>query len=114
MLNAAKHDGILVADNERYTIYDFRVNELTLSLTELNSMQETRGHSHMDASEIYFFLDGKGMMEMGDKKYEVKRGSVLVVRRGVFHKVINLGNKKLVFAAVFEGSRSSKKYDYRS
>jgi mannose-6-phosphate isomerase-like protein (cupin superfamily) len=111
-INAIKQNGVLVADNERYTIYDLNVDELTISMTELKPMQETRGHSHMDASEVYFFVDGIGRMRIGEQEYDVKKGSVILVPKGEFHKVSNLDKGKLVFAAVFEGSRSSKKYNY--
>lgn len=107
-----KNDGFLVADNERYSIYDLHVNELTVSLTELKPKQQTRGHSHTDASEIYFFVSGSGKMQIGDQEYYVEKGSVILVPRGEFHRVFNSSVEKLVFATVFEGSRTSKKYSY--
>jgi mannose-6-phosphate isomerase-like protein (cupin superfamily) len=111
-LEAVRKDGILIIDNELYRIYDLHVNELTLSLTELKPGKQTRGHSHTEASEIYFFVDGSGKMQVGRQEYPVEKGSVLVVPRGEFHRVINLSNSTLVFAAVFEGSRESKRYAY--
>ena len=113
-LNAIKQAGMLVADNERYVIYDLHLNELTVSITEIKSMQETRGHSHMDASEVYFFVDGRGKMQVGKQEYDVKKGNVILVHRGQFHKVINLSNQKLIFVTVFEGTRTSKRYQYSS
>ena len=110
-LSAVKQYGILVADNERYLLYDLRINELTVSLTELKPMQETRGHSHME-SEIYFFVGGKGRMQIGNQEYDVEKGDVMFIPRKEFHKVINPDNDKLIFAAVFEGSRASKRYVY--
>lgn len=111
-LNAIKKHGILVAENERYTIYDLKVNELTTSLTELKGMKETRGHSHEDASEVYFFLEGRGKMLVSEDEYDVKKGTVILVSRGEFHKVVNLTKEKLAFVTVFEGNRLSKKYAY--
>ena len=113
-LDAVRKNGMVAANNERYTLYDLHINELTLSLTELKSLQETRGNSHSDSSEIYFFVEGKGRMQIGARGYEVKKGSVILVPRGEFHRVINLTERKLVFAAVFEGDRSSKKYNFKS
>ncbi|MFQ5941266.1 MAG: cupin domain-containing protein [Nitrososphaerales archaeon] len=113
-LNTVKKEGRLVADNQRYTIYDLCVNELTISLTELKPMQETRGHSHMGAGEVYFFIDGRGRMQIDKEEYDLKKGNFLLVPRGEFHKVTNSGKEKLIFVTVFEGSRSSKKYNYKS
>jgi oxalate decarboxylase/phosphoglucose isomerase-like protein (cupin superfamily) len=42
----------------------------------------------------------------------VEKGSVILVPRGEFHRVFNSSVEKLVFATVFEGSRTSKKYSY--
>jgi mannose-6-phosphate isomerase-like protein (cupin superfamily) len=106
--------GRLVADNGRYSIYDLHVNELTLSLTALNRKRETRGHSHIDASEIYFFVEGNGRMRIGNREYDVEKGSVLLIPRGEYHKVSNLGNEKLLFVTVFEGDRSSKNYNFEN
>lgn len=103
---------MLVADNERYTIYDLHINELTVSMTELKPMQETRGHSHMGASEVYFFVDGTGKMQIGKQEYHVKKGSVIIVPKGEFHRVINLDKEKLIFVTVFKGNRAWKKYNY--
>jgi UDPglucose 6-dehydrogenase len=113
-LNAIRERGVLVADNERYTIHDLEVNELTVSLTELKKEQETRGHSHVDCSEIYFFREGRGKMQVGVQMHYVTQGTVIIVSRGEFHKVINLGTEKLIFVAVFEGKRSSKKYNFKN
>ncbi len=66
----------------------------------------------MFSIEIYLSVDGKGKMQIGDQVYVVEKGSVMLVARGEFHKVINIDNGKLVFATVFEGDRSSKKYNY--
>ena len=94
---------MLVADNERYTIYDLHLNGLTVSLTELKPAQETRGHSHIGASEVHFFIDGRGKMKIDKQEYNVEKGSVILVPKGEFHKVINSDKKKLVFVTVFEG-----------
>jgi mannose-6-phosphate isomerase-like protein (cupin superfamily) len=112
-LNTIKEKGILIAENERYTIHDLELDELTISLTELKKTQETRGHSHVECSEIYFFEEGKGKMQVGDQMYYVIKGSIILVPRGLFHKVINLRTENLVFVTVFEGKRFSKKYDFK-
>ncbi len=111
-MSSIRQNGTLVADNERYTIYDLHINELTVSETELKPKQETRGHKHTEASEVYFFVEGRGKMKVGEQEYDVSKGSVMLVSRGEFHKVINPQSRKLVFITVFEGTRAAKKYDY--
>ena len=114
LLKDIMQEGVLVAENERYTIHDLKVDELTVSLTELKKTQETRGHSHADCSEVYFFTQGEGKMQVGNRTYHVGQGSVIIVPRSEFHKVINLGEEKLIFVAVFEGKRFSKNYSYQN
>ncbi len=76
-------------------------------------MQETRGHSHIDAGEVYFFVTGTGKMKVGKQEFSVGKGTVTLVPRGEFHKVVNQGNEELEFVTIFEGNRDSKRYDYR-
>src|SRR5919106_3022607 len=113
-LNAIRKEGVLIAENERYTIHDLKLDELTVSLTELKKAQETRGHSHADCSEVYFFTQGDGKIQVGNRTYYVGQGSVITVPRSEFHKVSNLGEQKLIFITVFEGKRFSKNYDYEN
>jgi mannose-6-phosphate isomerase-like protein (cupin superfamily) len=113
-LNNIRKEGVLIAENERYTIHDLKVDELTVSVTELKKAQETRGHSHADCSEVYFFTQGDGKIQVGNRTYYAGQGSVVTVPRGEFHKVINLGEQNLIFVTVFEGKRFSKNYDYEN
>jgi oxalate decarboxylase/phosphoglucose isomerase-like protein (cupin superfamily) len=101
-----KEEGRLVADNERYTLYDYRLDELTVSLTELKKGQETRGHSHESNAEVYTFLKGgHGAIIIGNDRFEAD-GSTFFIPRGVFHKVVNeSGETELRFIAVFMGDR---------
>jgi len=93
----------LLRDNETYKVYDLSdLQNLTLSLTELYPQKSTTGHAHKNADEVYVFIDGEGMMEIGQKTLNVKNGDVALVPRGDFHKVHNKGEKNLNFWTIFE------------
>ena len=65
----------LIRDNETYKVYDLtQLEQLNVSLTELHKDKSTTGHTHDGADEVYFFIDGVGSMEIGDKKLKVKGG----------------------------------------
>jgi len=93
----------LIRDNEIYRVYDLTdLQNLTVSLTELYPQKSTTGHSHESADEVYVFIDGEGMMEIGEKTLKVKSGDITLVPAGKFHKVYNQGEKILSFWTIFE------------
>ena len=96
----------LVKGGERYLVYDYVMPGFAVSLTELNTQKETVGHSHQ-GEEVYIFIEGEGQIMVGEDVSSIKEKDVTLIHRGVFHRVINLGNKKLKFYSVF-GRRATK------
>lgn len=52
---------------------------------------KTTGHLHNDMEEVYYVIQGKGKMVVGDTEYEIKTGDALYVPFGVFHTTYNTG-----------------------
>jgi oxalate decarboxylase/phosphoglucose isomerase-like protein (cupin superfamily) len=103
------HDigGEVVKDNETYLLRDNKtLNNLVLSSTRLYRGQATRGHSHAGQEEVYFFVQGTGMMLVDDEKFRVNAGDIILIPDGAFHRVINDGEMNLVFNCVFDGKRN--------
>jgi len=93
----------LIRDNDIYRVYDLKeLEDINLSLTELKANKETTGHTHEDLDEVYIFISGKGEMEKGKEKKKVKKGDVMLIPRGNFHKVYNKSWKPLKFWSIFE------------
>lgn len=68
----------------------------------------TTGHSHKHQDEFYLFIRGSGKMVLIDPKkkkyvFKVKPNDLIIVPGGYWHRVINTGNKKMVFLNFFEG-----------
>jgi mannose-6-phosphate isomerase-like protein (cupin superfamily) len=102
-INEYKQIANLIRDNDIYKVYDLNTLEgLMVSLTELNPQKSTTGHSHNDADEVYFFIEGNGVIEVGRQSFKVKSNDIILVPRGEFHKVYNLGEKILRFWSIFE------------
>ena len=103
-VNIKQIKGAIVKDTDVYTLEDNNVLEnLTLSKTILKAEQSTRGHSHEDQEEVYFFTKGYGRMELGGSTFSVKEDVVVLIPKGKFHKVMNsnpIGT--LEFVCVFE------------
>lgn len=104
-----QHDigGEVVKDNDTYLLKDNRtLNNLVLSSTKLYRGQSTRGHNHPGQEEVYFFVQGTGIMIIDDQRFRVEAGSVVLVPDGAFHRVINDGEMNLTFNCVFQGTRN--------
>lgn len=100
--------GEVVKDNETYLLKDNKtLNNLVLSSTDLKPGQSTRGHSHPGQEEVYYFISGTGIMELGDEKFNVQGSDVVLIPDGVFHRVHNTQkHSTLYFVCVFDGKRN--------
>ncbi len=56
-------------------------------------------HVHEENQELFTFYRGEGLMELDDKVYKVSPGTVITVRPGVWHTVINQSEEPLLWAA---------------
>ena len=92
----------LVKSNDVYNIHDLELEHLTVSMTVLNPGKQTKGHSHEKVDEVYFFTEGKGRMIVGEKEFDIKKGDIVTIPLGAFHRVINNTTSKLRLIAVFE------------
>ena len=95
-----------------YEVYDlplkkFGLKKLVTSLTILHpgkigkEFKMTTGHKH-GVEEVYVFLKGKGYLLLDGKKLKVEKNTVALVKRNVWHRVVNTGKEKLVFLTIFE------------
>jgi len=102
------HDFTKIAEKIRstdvYDVHDLKfLNNLVISMTLLHQGKKTKGHSHEKEEEVYIFLEGSGEMQLDNEKFPVKKGDVVLIRGGKFHKVFNpKGPGDLKFLFVFE------------
>src|ERR687895_698653 len=88
-------DAIVVIDNDTYNIADLElidsqgVPKITISRTILHGGQQTRGHSHANEDEVYYFVDGDGFMILNNTALMVTAGDYVLVEKTVFHKIVN-------------------------
>ena len=98
--------GEVVKEDDRYIVKDNKMlNNLVVSSTQLNPNKQTSGHNHKGQEEVYFFVEGKGIMWLDKKEITVKKGDVVLIEDGVFHKV-KAGPDGLYFVCVFDGRRN--------
>jgi mannose-6-phosphate isomerase-like protein (cupin superfamily) len=107
-LNRDNITGNVVKSNETYTVIDNTVlTGLVVSKTILHPQKETTGHDHSGQEEVYQFVHGTGEMKVGQDRFSVSSGDVVLIPDGLFHKVWNTSCvEDLVFVCVFDGKRS--------
>ncbi|AEF96922.1 cupin domain-containing protein [Methanotorris igneus] len=52
-------------------------------------------HKHHESEEIYYILEGKGLMTLGNEKFEVKKGDTICIPPETPHKIENIGKVPL-------------------
>lgn len=100
--------GVIVKDNETYVLKDnTALKNLILSSTNLKAGQSTRGHTHPGQEEVYYFVSGKGAIQIDNDLYNAEPGDVFLIPDGAFHKVFNNSDTDpLYFVCVFDGKRN--------
>tara|TARA_B100000927_G_scaffold288756_1_gene283956 strand:- start:5673 stop:6005 length:333 start_codon:yes stop_codon:yes gene_type:complete len=107
LLNQNDIGGYVAKEDDRYIVKDNPFgNTLVISSTRLRGGQETTGHEHDGQEEVYFFIEGEGIIELDSLYTNVKAGDIVPIQDGVFHKVYNSSDDNdLYFICVFDGKR---------
>jgi len=99
--------GVIAKQDERYVVKDnTTLKNLVVSSTFLEANKSTSGHRHAGQEEVYYFVSGKGQMELDHKIFDVGPGDIVLIEDNVFHKVHNTGDYGLYFVCVFDGRRA--------
>lgn len=60
-------------------------------------------HNHrLKTSEVYYILEGKGLMCIDDESAEVKEGQAIYIPPESKQRIKNVGNKDLVFLCIVD------------
>jgi mannose-6-phosphate isomerase-like protein (cupin superfamily) len=51
----------------------------------------TTGHAHPDLEEIYFYVQGRGEMQIDNDRFPVKEGDAVYIPAGSYHVTYNTG-----------------------
>lgn len=71
------------------------VNECSLAEELLPPGRRVTPHHHQVMEEIYYILEGAGLMEIGDEKREVSAGEAIYIPRGARHSLTNTGTDEM-------------------
>ena len=67
-------------------------------------MAYVQAHTHKVQEQVYFVLEGEGLMEIQGKRRVVRKHDFVFLPPGVEHAMHNSGNENLVFLVITLGS----------
>ena len=65
--------------------------EQTVGLAVFHAGKSNIEHTHPDSEEVVYVLDGKVTHTLGDQRTTLRAGDLIVVPRGVPHRLLNEG-----------------------
>ena len=78
---------------------DFKIKKI-----EVNPSKRLSYQFHNKRSELWYILKGVGIVTINDKETEVKKGSIVKIKKLEKHRIENNGSKTLTFIEVQTGS----------
>lgn len=92
-----------IMDTDVYSVHDLEyLDHLNVSMTVLHAGMATTGHEHEGKDEVYVVVDGKGELVLGDKKFPIETGDIILIKGGQYHQTFNTTKEDLVFLCIFE------------
>ena len=73
------------------------IRKQTLAEARLPPTASTTAHYHVETEEIYYLLEGRGAMRVGDEQLEVGPGDAIAIPPGEVHQITNTGSTILKF-----------------
>ncbi len=73
------------------------IRNQSLAEARLPPGASTIGHRHLKTEEIYYVLDGKGTMQIGQDRRQVGVGDAIAIPPGELHQIANTGEETLKF-----------------
>jgi len=70
-------------------------NKVSLAIIILDVGKESEEHYHKKTEEIYYILEGCGVVMIDSTRYEIKPGHAVFLPINSLHKIINAADKPL-------------------
>jgi mannose-6-phosphate isomerase-like protein (cupin superfamily) len=73
------------------------IRNQTLAEARLPPGASTTPHYHVQTEEIYYVLEGQGLMQVADETRQVGAGDAIAIPSGAMHQMTNIGGIALKF-----------------
>ncbi len=103
MIRSARRDAPAYETRDGYLIRELMHPDVhgnrrqSLAEATLRSGQTTLTHRHARTEELYYVLQGEGLMTVDQEKKAVGRGDAVLIPPGSWHCITNSGDSDLVF-----------------
>jgi mannose-6-phosphate isomerase-like protein (cupin superfamily) len=84
--------------------------EVSIAKIRVEVATQTKWHSLVGTTERYLIVEGKGLVEIGDKTQEVKAGDVVLIPAECRQRIKNIGDNELIFYAICSPRFKSDNY----
>lgn len=84
--------------------FDFRYS---LAHAKVKKGEETKPHK-LKTTEVYYIIEGKGVMWIEEEFFEVGPGTVIYIPPGARQYIKNTGNSSLLFLCIVDPAWQSK------
>lgn len=74
----------------------------SLAHAKVKTKKSTRLHRIKKASEVYYIIEGSGIMYINGKKFKVKAGCTIYIPPGSAQCIKNTGNRDLKFLCIVD------------
>jgi mannose-6-phosphate isomerase-like protein (cupin superfamily) len=65
--------------------------------------RDAASHYHRRLTEVYYFLEGRGQIELNGKRYRVRPGIAILIRPGTRHRAVSGGRPMKILNVVVPG-----------
>ena len=94
------------APNSRFCSVYFDASDIPgahMSMAEFRFLPGQSGprHEHGSEVEVYYCLEGQGVVICGDKEFRLRKGAALYIPPGTPHETRNDGPEEFVFLGIF-------------
>jgi mannose-6-phosphate isomerase-like protein (cupin superfamily) len=73
------------------------IRNQSLAEARVKPGQSTIAHRHLRAEEIYYILEGSGLIQVEDELRHVRAGDAIAIPPGTLHRITNTGADELRF-----------------
>ena len=94
-------DGVKIIELYKNKSYSFTYGEL-------GPKEENKLHK-MAMEEVYYIIQGKGIMVIEEEELAVKKGDVIIIKPNCKQKIRNCGRRKLAFYMIVNPPYESQK-----
>jgi len=86
-------DGSIIRELMHPSVHGNTLQSLAEAIVPAGS--STLPHRHLQAEEIYHFVEGSGLMILGDDQFEIRVGDTIYIPPGTTHRIKNTGTVPL-------------------